>query len=309
MWKDFFYFSKGQRVGIIVLVSLIILVLIANYTITFFFSEKTNTDNTFISEVEAFKKTLVLRDSMQQFERQRQYEERFKNFQTFPPYQKEVAYTLFPFDPNTADSSSLCRLGIKPYVASNILKYRAKGGVFRTTSDVGKVYGINPDKFKELEPYIKIQEKKSVVTDSVVIKPKQIKQDIIVDLNSADTTLLMQVRGIGRGYAKGIVRFRRETGGFVTVEQLMEVFGMRPDNYDKIKPFCTVNLNLVQKIVVNTATTEKLNIHPYLNFYQAKEIYELRRKRGKLRSISDLNGLENFSSEDIAKIKPYLSFE
>ncbi|MFZ4724263.1 MAG: ComEA family DNA-binding protein [Paludibacter sp.] len=309
MWKDYFYFSKGQRVGIIVLIVLIVLVLITNYTLPLFFSEKTNTKNTFISEVEAFKKTLVLRDSMQQLERQRQYEDRFKNYQTYPQYKKDVAYTLFPFDPNTADSSSLCKLGIKPYIASNILKYRAKGGVFRTSADVGKVYGINPDKFKELEPYIRIQQKVPVKVDTVVIKTKQIKQDIIVDLNSADTTLLMQVRGIGRGYAKGIVRFRRETGGFVTVEQLMEVFGMRPDNYDKIKPFCTVNLNLVQKIVVNTATAEKLNIHPYLNFYQAKNIYELRRKRGKLHSINDLNGLDNFSSEDIAKIKPYLSFE
>lgn len=309
MWKDYFYFSKGQRVGIIVLIVLIVLVLITNYTLPLFFSEKTNTKNTFISEVEAFKKTLVLRDSLQQVERQRQYEDRFKNYQTYPQYKKDVAYTLFPFDPNTADSSSLCKLGIKPYIASNILKYRAKGGVFRTSADVGKVYGINPDKFKELEPYIRIQQKVPVKVDTVVIKTKQIKQDIIVDLNSADTTLLMQVRGIGRGYAKGIVRFRRETGGFVTVEQLMEVFGMRPDNYDKIKPFCTVNINLVQKIVVNTATAEKLNIHPYLNFYQAKNIYELRRKRGKLHSINDLNGLDNFSSEDIAKIKPYLSFE
>ena len=76
-----------------------------------------------------------------------------------------------------------------------------------------------------LEPYIQINQKK----DSVSIKPEP-KKNIIVELNSADTTLLMQVKGIGRGYAKGIIRFRGLTGGFVSIEQLKEIYGMRPEN-------------------------------------------------------------------------------
>lgn len=309
MWKDFFYFSKGQRIGIIVLLALIVLVIGTNYLLPFFFPATEKTETSFLAEVDAFKKSLVSRDSLRQVERQRQYEERYKKYLPYPSYEKVATYSLFPFDPNSVDSATFVRLGIKPYVASNILKYRSKGGKFRATTDFGKVYGINPEKFKELEPYISILDNKLAKTDSLANKRKLFKQDIIVDLNSADTTLLMQVKGIGRGYAKGIVRFRRATGGFVSVDQLNEIYGMRPENFEKIRPYCSVNLNLIQKININTANVERLNSHPYLSFYQAKAIYELRRNRGKLRNINELKDLSDFSAESLARIRPYLSFE
>jgi DNA uptake protein ComE-like DNA-binding protein len=177
--------------------------------------------------------------------------------------------------------------------------------MFRSSADFAKVYGISPEKMKELEPYIAIAEIKPPKSDVVSAK----RTDIIVELNTADTTLLMQVKGIGRGYAKGIVRFRQSTGGFVSVDQLGEVYGMRPENLEKIRPYCTVNPMLVKKISVNTATVQRLDAHPYLNFYQSKAIYELRRNKGKLRDISDLKVLTEISAEELMKIKPYLSFE
>jgi len=131
----------------------------------------------------------------------------------------------------------------------------------------------------------------------------------MVELNSADTTQLMQVYGIGRGYAKGIVRFRQKTGGFVSVDQLSEVYGMRQENLERIRPFCKVNTDLVKKLNVNSASIERLKGHPYLNFYQSRAIYELRRKKGKLKNINDLKVLSEFSSESLSKIEPYLNFE
>ena len=313
MWKDFFYFSRGQRIGIIVLISLIVLTLIANYVLPDFFPVSKEGNNDFRLEVENFKKSLMSRDSLRQAEwqklseeRQREYDEKYQtNSFKNNEYKKKEVYTLFPFDPNNTDSAGFVKLGLKSYVASNILKYRTKGGLFRTKADFAKVYGIQPDKFMELEPYISIAEIKPDKINSITGK----RTDIIVELNSADTTLLMQVKGIGRGYAKGIIRFRNSTGGFVSVDQLMEIYGMRPDNYNKIKTNCRVDLSLVRKIKVNTATVERLNAHPYINFYQAKVIYELRRKKGKLNSTNDLNGLPEFPTVEIEKIKPYLSFE
>ena len=84
---------------------------------------------------------------------------------------------------------------------------------------------------------------------------------------------------------------------------------MRPENLEKIRPFCKVNTGLVQKIKVNTASVERLKGHPYLNFYQSKAIYELRRKKGKLKNIHELKILSEFTPESIAKIEPYLTFE
>jgi len=309
MWKDFFYFTKGQRAGIIVLVVLIVLALIANYTLKYFFPVTEKDGTAFLSEVETFKKSLVSRDSLLKVTRQRQFEERYKKYQKYPSNKKENRYSLFTFDPNTADSSTLVRLGLKSFIASNIIKYRRKGGRFKSPADVGKMYGITPEKQKELEPYMAIQEKKLIKTDSLFLKRKDKKIAVMVELNSADTTLLMQVTGIGRGYARGIVRFRQRTGGFVTVDQLNEIYGMRPENLDRIRPFCKVNSELVKKMNVNTAGVERLKGHPYLNFYQSKAIYELRRKKGKLKSIIDLKVLPEFTPESLAKIEPYLSFE
>jgi DNA uptake protein ComE-like DNA-binding protein len=308
MWKNFFYFSKGQRTGIIVLIVLIVMSISAIYLLPVFFPTTEKDGSAFLNEVETFKKSLVSRDSIrraewkhQNEESQLQYEQNYKTF----PYKKSLEpYSLFTFDPNNTDSTGFVQLGLKPFIASNILKYRRAGGRFKTKEEFGKVYGILPEKFKELEPFIAIAEIKQVLVE----KPVK-RTDLIVDLNSADTTLLMQIKGIGRGYAKGIVRFRQQTGGFISVDQLSEIYGMRPENMGKIRPFCKVNPDLVQKIKVNIATAERFKSHPYFNFYQAKALYELRRRKGKLKDISELNGLSEFTPEAIQKLKPYLSFE
>ena len=119
----------------------------------------------------------------------------------------------------------------------------------------------------------------------------------------------MQVTGIGRGYARGIIRYRQLTGGFISVDQLSEIYGMRQENLEIIRPHCKVNQELVRKIKVNIASVERLKSHPYLNFYQSKAIYELRRKKGKLKNIKELKVLPEFTPESLAKIEPYLSFD
>jgi len=313
MWKDFFYFSKAQRIGIIILVILIFLASIANYFLPFYFPKTENNKSDFLSEVTNFKKSLVSRDSLrlaqwqiQNEERQRQFQEKYAQFPDSKPYDKVPKYSLFKFDPNKLDSSGFVQLGIKSFIASNIVKFRNKGGLFRNNVDFAKVYGLMPEKFKELEPYISIQDVPFVKPES---KQSELKKDVMVDLNSADTSLLLQVKGIGRGYAKGIVRFRNETGGFVSVDQLAEIYGMRPEIYERIRAFCFVNLDLVKKIRVNYATVDKLNMHPYISFYQAKAMYELRRKKGKLKQISELNVIDEFTPDMILKIAPYLSFD
>lgn len=301
-----------------VLMVLIILALILNFSLPYFFQTKPEDGTAFLKEVEVFKRSLVSRDStqlvarQQEYEkRQRQYEEQYQKYKILHPFPsfKSTPYTLFSFDPNVSDSATFVRLGLKPFIASNILKYRNKGGWFRTKDSFGKVYGISPDKYKELEPYLMIHEKPLTKADSMYILRKETRKDLMVELNSADTTLLMQVIGIGRGFANGIIHFRNQSGGFVSVDQLSELYGMRPDNLERIRPFCRVNAELVKKIKVNIASVERLKSHPYLSFYQSRAIYELRRKKGKLKNINELNVLPEFTPVSLAKIKPYLSFE
>lgn len=307
MWKDFFFFSGSQRAGIILLVFLIVISSLIN-----FYLPRCSDDISFVadsadmSEFEDFKKSLVSLDSLREKQRFESLERKFNSF--YKEKNKEEPCMLLPFDPNVLDSAGFVDLGLKPYVAANIIKYRVKGGRFRDKESFSRVYGVSEEKYRELEPYISISSNPSIA-DLTSTLPKEEVSVAIVELNSADTARLMQVKGIGMGYARSIIRFRQQAGGFTCVEQLREMYGMTPDNFEKIKPFCTVNLTLVNQINVNKASVDKLRAHPYLNFYQARQIYELRRKKGKLTGLADLRDLSELNDSVLLKIKPYLKFE
>jgi len=312
MWKDFFYFSKGQRIAITVLIALIVVIIVLNLALPLLINNKEKpVDNNFITEAREFELKMVQRDSLRNAAWKHQYQNKYAPANAAWKTRQEK-YSLFAFDPNKADSATFIALGIKPFIISNILKFRKKGGTFKTPESFSKVYGISPEKFNELAPHIRIDQTITTKTDSIKYpsKPASTKvQGMVVELNSADTTELLKVTGIGRGYAKGIVRFRQQTGGFASVEQLRELYGMTEANFQKIRLSCTANTSLIRKIKINSATVERLNAHPYINFYQAKAIYELRRQKVKLKNIQELKNLDAISPDELEKITPYLSFE
>lgn len=307
MWKDFLYFSRTQRTAIYVLIAAIAMAVAADYLAPLFIHPTSVPANKFDTEVAAFRKSLQNRDSIRKaMWEQKQLEWKQKAYNAYTYHRTPNAntnYTLFAFDPNTIDSPGLVQLGLKPFMAKNIIKYRKAGGRFQSPADFSKVYGLSAEKFAELQPYITIAEL------PVAEKKTTKRTDLIIDLNSADTTLLMQIKGIGRGYAFAIIRFRQLAGGFASVAQLADVRGMTTETIEKIKPFCRVDESLIHPIRINTATVEKMKNHPYIGFYKAKNIYELRRRKGKLTNIDELRDLPDITPHDIEQLKPYLSFE
>ncbi len=306
MWKEWFYFTKGQRIGIIVLLTLIFCLLVVDWALPYFLPDTKQSSDLFDHQAKAFL------DSLQTLPTNRF--DSYSSYQTtrnqYPKtYEKKVLPTpvLSRFNPNELDSAGFVKLGLKPYIASNILKYRVKGGKFRKTEDFAKVWGITPEKFNELLPYI------AIPTEIAVVAPSQptriVKKDVILELNSTDTTQLQQIRGIGSGYAKRIIAYRKRLGGFCNVAQLREVWGMTPEIYAQIAPHFTVNAQAITKIIVNRASVERLMSHPYLNFSKAKAIYELRRNKGKLTSSEQLKTVAEVDPTTLSKIEPYLSFQ
>jgi competence ComEA-like helix-hairpin-helix protein len=283
---------------------LIILALIIRNLLPFWYPANNQLvgDSLSVAEFEKFKQTLIDTVSREWNHRESEY--------SFDTNQKAnaKAYSLFAFNPNELDSAGFVRLGLKSYVASNILKYRKKGGKFLTTKHFSHVWGIDSLKFKELEPYINIPEISATKSDST---NANLKDDPlpVVEINAADTTELMKIKGIGRGFARSIIAYREKLGGFYDLVQLMEVYHMTPEIFKKISPQISVNPQLIRKIKINTATVEKLKAHPYLNFWQAKEIYELRRKKGKLKDISDLEKISELDEKTKNKIFIYFNFD
>lgn len=309
MWKDFIYFSRTQRIAICALIICFVTAIAAHYFLPRIIHAGHVTNNEFMDETIRFRKNLINKDSLRKArwaQRQLEWQERILHeydYRTRKPSIK-AHYTLFTFDPNTLDSSGFILLGLKPFMAKNIGKYRKAGGHYKNADDFAKLYGLSTEKFNELKPYI------SIATPPEPEKRTTNKRtDLIVELNSADTTLLMQIKGIGRGYAFAIIRFRQQAGGFASVNQLTDVYGMTAENVEKIKPFCRVDERLIQTIRLNTATVGKMKNHPYIGFYKAKNIYEYRRKKGKINSIEELRDIPDITEKDIEQLRPYLNFE
>jgi DNA uptake protein ComE-like DNA-binding protein len=133
--------------------------------------------------------------------------------------------------------------------------------------------------------------------------------DTVVELNSADTLMLMRIPGIGRGYAKRITGYRRALGGFHRLEQLQEVHDMYKELYEQIIPYLSVDPALITPISMNRSSLDKLRAHPYIRFFKAKAIIEIRKKKGVVAGIEELQLLEEFEPEDWVRLTPYLDFQ
>lgn len=220
----------------------------------------------------------------------------------------------FPFDPNTADSVQLLRLGLQPWQVRNIYKYRARGGVYRRKEDFARLYGLTVKQYRELEPYIRIsadyqpaatlvRPAEPAVSDTLR-RPAKLQAGEHVVLNTADTALLCRVPGIGPYYARQIVRRGQLLGGYVSVGQLDEI----ADFPQQAKQYFVVDRPQVRKLNVNRLTLEQLRRHPYINYYQAKAIVDYRRLHGAIGSLDDLSLLPDFTPEAIERLRPYVEY-
>lgn len=220
---------------------------------------------------------------------------------------------LFPFDPNTADSTTLLRLGLQPWQVRNIYKYRAHGGVYRKPIDFAKLYGLTVKQYKALEPYIRIGaeyqpastlvKEKEYVRDTLLY-PIKLKENERVSLNTTDTTTLKRVPGIGSYFARAIVRYGERLGGYVDINQLDEIesFPTEAKRYFEIHDTNTKRMN------VNKLSLSELRRHPYIGYYRAHTITEYRRLHGRINSLDDLRLDRDFTPEAIARLRPYVEY-
>ena len=245
-------------------------------------------------------------------------------------YAQPVAHhTLFAFDPNTADSTELLRLGLQPWQVRSIYKYRAAGGVYSRKEDFARLYGLTKKQYEDLAPYIRISSDyqpaadyygcerrgysggttRTIRVESDTTRhygyPHKLSAAEHVNLNLADTNMLKRVPGIGSYWARRIISYRDRLGGFVSQSQLKEI----DDEFPQAAiPYLKIALGDVHKLNVNTLTLGELKRHPYINYYQAKAIVDYRRLRGPIHSLNDLRLSKDFPPEEIKRLEPYVTF-
>lgn len=257
---------------------------------------------------------------------QRRYYSKYGRKKESGYYAQPSSVRLFKFDPNTADSTALLQLGLRPWQVRNIYKYRAHGGIYRKAEDFARLYGLSAHQYKQLLPYICIAKEYSMTAAEYVGASKDnayadsrersrekdempaVRRKIALGehivLNTADTTELKRVPGIGSWYAKAIVRYGERLGGYVSTDQLDEIEGFP----EEAKQYFVVSNPSPHKLNVNTLTLAQLRQHPYINYYQAKAITDYRRIHGNINTLQQLSTSPDFTAKVIKRLLPYVVF-
>ena len=230
------------------------------------------------------------------------------------------------FDPNTTDSVRLTKMGVSKKVASTWIRYLRKGGRFREKEDIKKIFGMTSGLYEQLDSFI-------LITPQSVSKFKQkieyqrikigkvfsrdtlfhrsfVKKDKVnvgmVELNSTDSIQLLGIPGIGFVLASRIIRYRNLLGGFCTVSQIREVYGIKDDNFKVFSPYMTVDLSFVKTFNINFSVFGELGRHPYIGYKTAKKLLRLRDLKGKFLTPEDLSPV--VTSDSLKRLAPYLKF-
>ena len=127
-----------------------------------------------------------------------------------------------------------------------------------------------------------------------------------LDINRADSTVWSRLPGIGIRLACRIVHFREKLGGFYSVDQVRETFGLPDSTFQQIRPFLHTGETEMQKISLNEARQEALQSHPYIRWKLAKEIIQYRDQHGGFKSVAELQQLGQMDPEKFKKLEPYL---
>lgn len=206
---------------------------------------------------------------------------------------------LFAFDPNTASNTDFMRLGLTERQVQTIRNYQQKGGSFSKSSDFMKLYGIPDSQKMALAEYVVIEEKRESY------KEEKELDHILIEINGTDSIGLKRLPGIGNKLSKRIVKYRDMLGGFHSIVQLKEVYGLREETIEKIESLVQIDQGKIQKIDLNFADWEELAAHPYIRNNLARQIIKFRTRYGSISDPSVLKDSMILNQDEYERLKPY----
>jgi competence protein ComEA len=207
---------------------------------------------------------------------------------------------LFMFDPNKATNPDFQRLGLSEKQIKTIRNYQGKGGSFRSKDEFFKIYGLSEQQKLILYDYVVIEK-----TPKDSIKKNELYSGTRIELNSADSIMLEQLPGIGNKLSKRIVKYRDILGGFYSLDQLNEVYGLSELTIKGIEGFITVDVSKIRKLDLNFSDLRELSVHPYIRKDLAQKIIKFRSLHGSITDLSVLYDNMILNIEEYNRLKPY----
>jgi DNA uptake protein ComE-like DNA-binding protein len=209
-----------------------------------------------------------------------------------------------------------------------------------------RVYGLDPDLYSRLQPYIRIDspyicpegsgkpwrnQESAAFTDPWTIpksgnpgklpksgNPGRMHRDSFeaggkvqpyadrFELNGADSVQLVSVYGIGPVFARRIIRYRELLGGFYRKEQLLEVYALGRLQYDELCRRIFIDSTRIRKLHLDSLQAWDLSRHPYLDPYQAAALVSYRKARGGFNNPGEIHANRLLPDSVFEKILPYL---
>lgn len=316
MWKKFIHdylsYTRQERRGILVVCILILLCWCVPPIV-----EKLKKDP--LPEAGDFKKEVALFNRMQDSLKKK----------VAPAYISQNILTAkelpepFPFNPNTLNTAGWISLGLPMHEVKTIQHYLSAGGHFYKKEDLKKIYGLSSAWYERLAPYINIPKTKNIFSNGTPAMPDSGKANslsnakykkegetyktILLDVNTADSTAWVKLRGIGPVLSSRIIRFRKALGGFYSLNQVKEVYGLPDSTFQGIKQQLKISTIALKKLNINTATVDELKSHPYISYRLAASIKAFRDQHGDYDSIEALKQLQLVDDQIYRKLAPYLT--
>lgn len=322
-WKefatDYLSFTRKERLGMISIILLILLIFFLPAAISTRKTQPATADTAWITSMKKIEQqendnnaANYNRANDDNNSSTYQYDRSTNNY-----YNKSKG-ELFYFDPNNLSADGWQKLGLREKTIHTIQNYLSKGGHFKKPEDLQKVYGLFPNEYERIAPYIKIEaSNESTNPKDFTNKPTTENQPVktytsryaVVDINSADTTSLIALPGIGSKLAMRIINFRDKLGGFYSINQIGETFGLPDSTFQKIKQYLKLENTSIKKININTATMDELKAHPYIRWALANPIIAYRNEHGSFGKIEDLKKVMAVTDEAYNKMTPYLKID
>jgi DNA uptake protein ComE-like DNA-binding protein len=292
-WYDFFYFSNGNRQGLIFLLC-VIAILIVVLVVT---GKEGHDGNAVTDGVKAYASA---GDSQKQDAANGSFDSFTRSDEKEPPFvspgrersssdgalkSSQSSSSTKSFHPGTSEGN---RSGSRTRFEENKIAGNVKNRKETVSERVKRITSSSRPSYPRIEKF---------------------KKGVVVELNTADTTILKKIPGIGSTYARRIVGYRNLLGGYYSVTQLSEVYGVDEDRYNAFAPWFTADPSLINKLPVNKLSLYSLRRNPYIDYNQAKILVQLRRQKEKLTGWENLQLLNEFADIDKIRLYYYLSFE
>ena len=291
-YKTILTFSKDQRKGILLLFIIIIGLQVAYYFVDFSSDKKQSPEE---------QNWLSLQT----------------NIDALKTKENKNTYTIYPFNPNFITDFKGYKLGMKTEEINRLLAFRKQGKFANSPEEFQNVTGISDSLLNVISPYFKFPDwvtNKNQNTNGYsktnpnwkeYPKKEALK---VLDINQATKEDLMKISGIGDAISDRILLQKDSYGGFVSMDQMNDVWGLSPEVLASLNKYFKISsLPKIKKININNASIKELGQFPYFKYPISKNIVTYRSMNGDLK-IEDLANIKAFPVDKIKIIALYLEF-